>query len=78
MTIDTVLIWYCVLTFLTMVVLATICIISCRKIKFDDFITIITAAPFWPVVIFIVIMCLVDYYKNIRKEKKEGRDGDRT
>lgn len=78
MTIDTVLVWYCALTFLTMVVLATLCIISCRKIKFDDFITIITAAPFWPVVIFIVIMCLVDYHKNIRKEKKESRDGYRT
>lgn len=78
MAIDTVLVWYCALTFLTMVVLATLCIISCRKIKFDDFITIITAAPFWPVVIFIVIMCLVDYYKNTRKEKKESRDGDCT
>ena len=78
MSINVVLIGYLVIAVITAVFLTGICIVARRKVKFDDFITIITAAPFWPVVIFIVIMCLVDYYKNIRKEKKEGRDGDRT
>lgn len=78
MSIDAVLIGYLVVTVITAVILAGICIVSTRRVKFDDFITIITAAPFWPVVIFIVIMCLVDYHKNIRKEKKESRDGYRT
>lgn len=76
MAIDTVLVWYCALTFLTMVVLATLCIISCRKIKFDDFITIITAAPFWPVVLFIVVMCLVDHCKTVRKMKEADKNGN--
>lgn len=78
MSINVVLIGYLVMSVITAVFLTGVCIVSRRRVKFDDFITILTAAPFWPVVIFIVIMCLVDYYKNIRKEKKEGRDGDRT
>lgn len=75
MSINVVLIGYLVMSVITAVFLTGVCIASRRRVKFDDFITIITAAPFWPVVIFIVIMCLVDYYKNIRKE---SRDGDRT
>ncbi|AXU22551.1 hypothetical protein Pr121lw_32 [Escherichia phage vB_EcoM-Pr121LW] len=78
MSIDVVLIGYLVIAVITAVFLAGVCIVSTRRVKFDDFITIITAAPFWPVVIFIVIMCLVDYYKNTRKEKKESRNGDCT
>lgn len=78
MSINVVLMGYLVIAVITSVFLTGVCIVSRRRVKFDDFITIITAAPFWPVVIFIVIMCLVDYYKNIRKEKKESRDGDRT
>lgn len=78
MSINVVLIGYLVITVITAVFLTGICIVARRRVKFDDFITIITAAPFWPVVIFIVIMCLVDYHKNIRKEKKGSRDGDRT
>lgn len=75
MSINVVLIGYLVMSVITAVFLTGVCIVSRRRVKFDDFITIITAAPFWPVVIFIVIMCPVDYYKNIRKE---SRDGDRT
>lgn len=78
MSINVVLIGYLVITVITALLLTGVCIVSRRRVKFDDFITIITAAPFWPVVVFIVIMCLVDYYNNIRKEKKESRDGDRT
>lgn len=78
MSINAVLIGYLVVAVITAVILTGICIVSTRRVKFDDFITIITAAPFWPVVVFIVIMCLVDYYKNTRKEKKESRDGYRT
>ncbi|WNM70559.1 hypothetical protein CPT_Mangalyan_132 [Escherichia phage Mangalyan] len=78
MSIDVALIGYLVIAVITAVFLTGVCIVSTRRVKFDDFITIITAAPFWPVVIFIVIMCLVDYYKNTRKEKKESRDGDCT
>ncbi|MEE6793569.1 hypothetical protein Q0S09_22475 [Escherichia coli O79:H4] len=78
MSIDVALIGYLVIAVITAVFLTGVCIVSTRRVKFDDFITIITAAPFWPVVIFIVIMCLVDYYKNTRKEKKESRNGDCT
>lgn len=78
MSINAVLIGYLVIAVITAVFLTGVRILARRKVEFDDFITIITAAPFWPIVIFIVIMCLVDYYKNISKEKKESRDGDRT
>lgn len=78
MSINVVLIGYLVIAVITAVFLTGVCIVFTRRVKFDDFIITITAAPFWPVVIPIVIMCLVDYYKNIRKEKKESRDGDRT
>lgn len=78
MSIYAVLIGYLVIAVITAVILTGICVVSTRRVKFDDFITIITAAPFWPVVVFIVIMCLVDYYKNLRKEKKESRNGDLT
>ena len=75
MSINVVLIGYLAIAVITAVFLTGVCIVSRRRVKFDDFITIITAAPFWSIVLFIVIMCLVDYYKNIRKE---SRDGDRT
>ncbi len=78
MSINVVLIGYLVIAVITAVFLTGVCIVFTRRVKFGDFIIIITAAPFWPVVISIVIMCLVDYYKNTRKEKKESRDGDRT
>lgn len=76
MTIDAVLVGYLALTFLTMVVLTILCIISTRKVKFDDFITIITAAPFWPVVVLIVVMCIVDYHRSTKKVKEVGKDGN--
>lgn len=76
MTIDAVLVGYLALTFLTMVVLTVLCLVSNRKVKFDDFVTIITASPFWPVVILIVIMCVVDYHRNAKKVKEVDKDGN--
>lgn len=78
MTTDVVLIGYLVITVITAIILTGICLISNRRVKWDDFITIITAAPFWPVVILIVAMCLVDHYKNIKKVKEVDRDGSST
>lgn len=76
MTIDAVLVWYLALTFLTMVVLTVLCLVSNRKVKFDDFVTIITAAPFWPVIILIVVMCVVDYHRSVKKVRGAGKDGN--
>lgn len=46
MSINVVLIGYLVMSVITAVFLTGVCIVSRRRVKFDDFITIITAAPF--------------------------------
>lgn len=46
MSINAVLIGYLVIAVITAVFLTGVCIVARRKVKFDDFITIITAAPF--------------------------------
>ncbi|QXV77635.1 hypothetical protein bas50_0169 [Escherichia phage DrSchubert] len=76
MSINVVLIGYLVIAVITAVFLTGVCIVFTRRVKFDDFIIIITAAPFWPVVLFIVVMCLVDHCKTVRKMKEADKNGN--